>query len=319
MKASILIPAYNASAFLEETLNSCIRQGLEHIHEIIVVDDHSEDDTFRLASDFASRHPAFTISVYQNMRKGACSARNFALNKATGEAIQWLDSDDVLGPEKLATHLQLLKAHPNSLICSPWVRFVGNVTTSQYPNQSEWSLLPDSFTPLNWLKEERMMCIHAWLGSKKLYEQIGPWQEGLLINQDGEYFARAISRCETVIFARSATVYYRSGLKQSTSSFQPQKAPSLFATCQSFEKVALSLGDSREVGVLISNKYMDFIYRVYPLVPELRHAAQEKIKTFGKPTLANPVAESFFAKSICKFFGWKALIRIRKLRSMLAS
>ena len=45
MKVSILIPAYNAAEFIGETLASCVQQGSDCIEEIIVVNDHSEDDT----------------------------------------------------------------------------------------------------------------------------------------------------------------------------------------------------------------------------------------------------------------------------------
>ena len=55
MKASILIPAFNASAYLAETLLSCVNQGLDSIEEIVIVDDHSEDETFQIANSFASQ------------------------------------------------------------------------------------------------------------------------------------------------------------------------------------------------------------------------------------------------------------------------
>ena len=59
MTASILIPAYNASFFLTATLESCVIQGEENVHEIIVIDDQSEDDTLALAQHFAQAHPQF--------------------------------------------------------------------------------------------------------------------------------------------------------------------------------------------------------------------------------------------------------------------
>ena len=51
------------------------------------------------------------------------------------------------------------------------------------------------------------------------------------------------------------------------------------------------------------------------LVPELRKKARAKIQKFGKPTRANDVAESRFAKLFCWLFGWKLLVQLRRLRS----
>ena len=101
----------------------------------------------------------------------------------------------------------------------------------------------------------------------------------------------------------------------SVSHFKPEKAPSLFRAAESFEKTVLTLGDDTAIKTLISNHYQGFIYRVYPLVPELRKKARAKIQKFGKPTRANDVAESRFAKLFCWLFGWKLLVQMRRLRS----
>jgi glycosyltransferase involved in cell wall biosynthesis len=55
MKVSILIPAFNASDFIAETLDSCIQQGEDVVKEIIVVDDHSDDDTKSLLTSKSKR------------------------------------------------------------------------------------------------------------------------------------------------------------------------------------------------------------------------------------------------------------------------
>ena len=57
MKASILIPAYNAAEFIGETLASCVQQGRDCIEEIIVINDHSEDDTRGVVSAFKPNMP----------------------------------------------------------------------------------------------------------------------------------------------------------------------------------------------------------------------------------------------------------------------
>ena len=76
MTASILIPAYNASNFLTATLESCVNQGEENVHEIIVIDDQSEDDTLALAQHFAKAHPQFDFVIEKSLKKALVRAQS---------------------------------------------------------------------------------------------------------------------------------------------------------------------------------------------------------------------------------------------------
>ena len=315
MKASILIPAHNAAKFIGETLASCVQQGCDCIEEIIVINDHSEDGTRGVVERFQEEHADFRIILEDNPTKGACSARNHALRLAQGDAIQWLDADDLLGERKLEAQLKLLNQNPQHLIASKWRRFAGDLTHLWPEEKGAWSHVPVQSSPREWLLAERMMIPAGWIGSRQLFESIRPWDSSLLINQDGEYFTRAIVASAGVIFEPQSRVYYRSELHGSVSQFKPHKAPSLFASIESYEKSILQLGNGPALKTLISNHYMGFIYRVYPLVPELRKKARAKIKHYGKPTRENDVAESKLARLICVIFGWKFLVQLRLLRN----
>jgi len=317
MTASILIPAYNAAKFIGETLASCVQQGIDYIEEIIVINDHSEDDTRGVVERFQAEHPEIHIILEDSSIKGACAARNHALSLAKGDAIQWLDADDLLGEGKLEAQLELLNQNPQHLIASKWRRFAGDLTHLWPEEQGAWSHVPDQSSPKEWLLAERMMIPAGWLGSRQLFESIQPWDTSLLINQDGEYFTRAIVASAGVTLEPESRVYYRSEMQGSVSQFKPNKAPSLFASIESFEQTVLQLGNDSDIKTLISNHYMGFIYRVYPLVPELRKKAQAKIKQYGKPTRRNDVAESTVAKTMCAIFGWKLFVQMRLLKAHL--
>lgn len=317
MKASILIPAYNAQYFLEQTLESCVLQGREYVHEIILIDDHSEDRTIDVAKEFAKSQPDFNFVIATNAKKGACAARNYALSIASGDAIQWLDADDMLGEGKLKRQLSLLRSNPEFLIASKWRRFSGNLTNLHPEEKGNWAEVPNTSSPTEWLKSERMMALHGWLGTRSLFEKAGVWDETLLINQDGEFFTRAIAASQGVMFDPDSLVYYRSGVSGSVSHFNPKKALSLFQSCQSFERVALSMSSKKEVGPYISNKYQDFINLTYPLEPELRVQAQNKIEIFGRPTRGCSSRKRPLAKLVYSLFGWNALVFLRKLKHTL--
>jgi len=319
MKTSILIPAYNAAEFIGETLASCVQQGRDCIEEIIVINDHSEDDTRGVVERFQAKHPEIHIILEDNPTKGACSARNHALRLAQGAAIQWLDADDLLGEGKLNTQLKLLRQNPQHLIASKWRRFAGDLTNLWPEEQGAWASVPEQSSPIEWLLAERMLIPAGWLASRQLFDSIQPWDESLLINQDGEYFTRAILASNGVIFEPQSRVYYRSEMHGSVSQFKPHKAPSLFASVEGFEQAVLQLGNDSAIKTLISNQYMGFIYRVYPLVPELQKKARAKIQQYGRPNRPNDLAESTLAKTICSIFGWKFLVQLRLLKQRMKS
>ena len=100
-------------------------------------------------------------------------------------------------------------------------------------------------------------------------------------------------------------------------SINPRKL--IFSGPASASRRLRCLENSHEVGTLISNKYQTFLYQVYPHVPDLRKAAREKIRTFGKPTLLNDVA-STVAKLVFAFglenIGATATHQVQDLRLM---
>ncbi|MDQ8021337.1 MAG: glycosyltransferase family A protein [Moraxellaceae bacterium] len=100
MKIDVVIPAYNASAFIERTLESVLQQTLAPA-SIIVVDDGSADDTARLARRFADSHPEQKIVLLSQSNKGISGARNAGLRVATSEFVALLDADDLWEPRKL--------------------------------------------------------------------------------------------------------------------------------------------------------------------------------------------------------------------------
>jgi glycosyltransferase involved in cell wall biosynthesis len=103
----VIIPAYNAEAYLAETIRSVLDQSRGDF-EIIVVDDGSIDGTLALARSF---EPAVTALSKPN--GGPASARNLAIRHAQGEYLAFLDSDDLWAPDKLEEQVRLLDANPD--------------------------------------------------------------------------------------------------------------------------------------------------------------------------------------------------------------
>src|SRR5664279_4077546 len=117
---SILIPAYNAEEWIADTIQSALGQTWSE-KEIIVVDDGSTDRTLAIARQFSTRG----VSIVTQPNEGASAARNQALSLARGDYIQWLDADDFLAPDKVATQLAAISPafNPKVLLSSAWCRF----------------------------------------------------------------------------------------------------------------------------------------------------------------------------------------------------
>lgn len=92
-KLSILVPAYNVEQWLSRCLNSILAQNTEDV-EIIIVDDGSTDNTLRYAKKFSAKW--HNIKVFSKNNEGVGAARNFLLDKAQGEYIWFVDSDDYI-------------------------------------------------------------------------------------------------------------------------------------------------------------------------------------------------------------------------------
>lgn len=95
---SIVIPAYNVEEYISECLESVIGQDIDN-YEIICVEDHSEDGTAEIITQYMQEYPF--IRMYQKDQRGLGGCRNLGVSKARGKYIQFLDSDDVLMPDTL--------------------------------------------------------------------------------------------------------------------------------------------------------------------------------------------------------------------------
>jgi len=101
---SVVIPAYNAQPFLSRAIESALSQTVAPT-EILVIDDGSSDDTFKIASAF--RAP---VKAFKKANGGPASARNLGIQHAQSDWIALLDADDAWLPDKLEEQIKLLNS-----------------------------------------------------------------------------------------------------------------------------------------------------------------------------------------------------------------
>jgi glycosyltransferase involved in cell wall biosynthesis len=203
---SILIPAYNAEAWIRETLQSAVAQTWQR-KEIIVVDDGSTDRTAEIVREFGPQG----VKVVSTPNQGLSGAVNHAIKLSQGDYIQELDSDDLLAPDKIERQLAALQEGDSKriLLSSPWAHFFYRPGRARFVPNSLWRDL----SPVEWLLRKMGRNLHmqnaTWLVSRELIEAAGPWDERLQYDQDGEYFARVILASDGTRFVPEGRVFYR--------------------------------------------------------------------------------------------------------------
>ncbi len=104
---SVIIPTFNRGNLLKKALQSCLEQSYP-LHEIVVIDDGSDDTTALIVKELAEKNEAIKyIPLSEN--KGAQQARIIGIQQATGDLIAFLDSDDELLPDSIAIRVKALE------------------------------------------------------------------------------------------------------------------------------------------------------------------------------------------------------------------
>ena len=109
MRLTTIIPAYNAAAFIAETLESVLDQTVVP-DEILVIDDGSTDDTGDVVDQFGA-----PVRLVRQSNAGVSAARNAGIARAGGEFVAFLDADDLWLPDKIEKQLAFLDRHPDAV------------------------------------------------------------------------------------------------------------------------------------------------------------------------------------------------------------
>ncbi|WP_051199905.1 glycosyltransferase family 2 protein [Butyrivibrio sp. FCS006] len=112
---SIIVPAYNVEKYIERCLESILEQTYQDI-EVIVVDDGSHDGTWEIVGRFMKMDSR--IMGYQRENRGVSAARNFALKRASGDYIQFVDADDYISRFAVEKLVNTMESN-----CADWLNF----------------------------------------------------------------------------------------------------------------------------------------------------------------------------------------------------
>lgn len=106
-KVSVIMPAYNASKFIEKSIES-VRSQTYSNWELLIADDGSSDHSVDIIKRFSNKDQRIKLVEIKN-NNGAANARNEAIKKSNGRYLAFLDSDDLWAPEKLKKQVEFMK------------------------------------------------------------------------------------------------------------------------------------------------------------------------------------------------------------------
>jgi len=130
---TVYIPTHNRAALIKRAVMSVINQSYVNI-EIVVVDDGSADDTQRVLNELVGQYNNLTVLSHERP-KGACAARNLALDNAKGFFVTGLDDDDEFLPHRVKDFVESYDAK-YSFLCATGIQVEGDKRTKAIVNSS---------------------------------------------------------------------------------------------------------------------------------------------------------------------------------------
>lgn len=274
MFVSVIVPAFNASAWITEALGSILSQTWRDL-EVIVVNDGSTDDTAEVVKSFQDSR----VRMVCQDNRGAAAARNRGLADAKGDFIQFLDADDLLGHDKIGWQIDALRDAPAGSVAScAWAHFSRDPREAIVRPQPVWQVA----NPIEWLtcslSGGGMMHSGGWLTPRLVVEAAGPWNEALSLHDDGEYFARVLLKATSNVFVPGISVYYRKVAGSLSCRRNRQAMESAFAVCCSWHRHLQEKADTLAIRRALATQYAQFAYEFCAVAPDLCRQAHRAIQ-----------------------------------------
>ena len=267
-KASVIIPCYNNQQFVRDTIESVLNQTYEPT-EIIVIDDGSTDGSLDVIRSFSDR-----ITWRTGENQGACHARNWGAELASGDCLMFLDADDLISPDTIAALVNALDGGKKKLAACPWSTLKRGEEGWKKEATGLSRTSPRGDPVYGWLSGWYVpLCALMW--SRPAYELTGGWDEQLHANQDGDLVLRALTSGASLTHTSEGMGFYRDhGTARASTSvtWTEQTVRSRARVLCKITKRLKAQGQLEKYAVLIGKKY-------YSLA---RHAATIDAALFEK-------------------------------------
>lgn len=207
-KVSVCVPSYNHSRFLAAALDSIIAQTFKDF-EIIIVDDGSTDDSFKIAKKYAAAHRSIIklLTHPDHQNRGPSATVNLAFSHINGEYWMGLPSDDLLHPTKLEKQVRFLEANRDY----GWVYCYADFINDKGQTLKDSPLFGEDITedadPVDTLIRRNKIPGMTALMRREVSKRIGLHEESLMYS-DWHYWVRMTAGAK-VGFIAEPLVHYR--------------------------------------------------------------------------------------------------------------
>lgn len=180
---TVIIPMYNNEDTIIDALESIKRQSaIKNVIQIIVIDDGSTDSSSNVVNSYADNNDLPIVLVKQK-NGGAASARNKGLSMAKGEWIAFLDADDEWRPNRLARQIEVINSNPE-------IDFLG-AGCNDIPLIILGRRITDLYKANIYdITIKYFPCTPSIIMRRKIYDEIGGFNENWRYSEDGEYYTR---------------------------------------------------------------------------------------------------------------------------------
>ncbi len=199
---SVIMPCYNAAAYLQEAVASVFKQGIKDI-ELIVIDDGSTDQSLQLLSALQSQHPQLT--VLQQSNTGPYPARNRGLEAARGQYIAFLDADDYWAGDCLEKLYTELRSSGADLSYCGWQNIMEAGDNSP-------PYVPPAYEKEDMFQHFLQGCpwpIHAALVKRTLIDQAGGFSTRCFSSMDYDFWLRLAAISQRIKRVPEVLAFYR--------------------------------------------------------------------------------------------------------------
>lgn len=256
-KVSVIINCYNGEKFLTETLESLRAQTFTD-YELVFWDNCSTDRTSEIAKTFDSRLRYFRGESLVSLGQ----ARNCALERAEGDYIAFLDSDDLWAPEKLARQVEVLDNNPDCgmVLCNFYRMNMLSGKIDVYPHAEKTRMLDFSEFVCN-----HMFCLSGYLIRKKALEGLDHYfNNQFQYAEEFELFIRIAYTWKAFYFS-DPLVTYRIHKNMNTLKLRSRMADEFSMALEELQKMVPSLEKEYPEVVRLISFDRDFTLAKYVL------------------------------------------------------
>lgn len=226
-KVSIVIPAYNAEAYLRECVESVLAQSYQEL-EVVIVDDGSIDSTLALAEVLAQEDNR--VLVVKSINCGVVSAREKGVGRVTGEYLFFLDADDWLATDAIQLLVDEMERAYADICLANYILYHADI--NRYHKVSHRKKSMNTAQCMAYCLHYGETFLPIKLYKTGIYSKAVKIPHDVALQEDTIGVMQYLESCSAVTFIDDAIYYYRKHAAAATAILTDYKARGLFKVCE---------------------------------------------------------------------------------------